>query len=408
MAPPTLLCGGPTLRLRDWFRGGASAAIAADAWPQLRGRTVIGTYRGRTAIALACRLLGIGPGHEVLVPAYNCGTEIDALLQSGARVVGYRVSQQCEVDVEDLKARRSNRTRAVYLIHYFGWEQPMGELRRWCDDQGLLLIEDCALSLFSDGTTGAIGRMGDASIFSLPKTLGFHHGGLLSMPAPLTVELPHLKPAGLRVLVREIRNSTRATAFRGLESLGLYGTALSLRRSPLWKFRPLDADASAGGGGARPDIPRDYYFDAEADADRTIHSQVWLASTAFSADDLIRRRRSNYLRLAGELQELDGAKLLYADLPDGICPLCLPVVVANRDAYVALLQAKGIAAPPWWAGFHRNGIDWTQFPEACWLKHNILTLPIHQGMDDRHLSYVAKAFVQALQSTEIIHGISHR
>ena len=130
-----------------------SPSILIRSWPQLPRSLGDWHLRGRSAVALACRLFGIGPGHEVLVPAYNCGTELDALLHSGAQVVGYQVSRKCEIDLEDLIGRRSARTRAVYFIHYFGWEQPMEELRRWCDDQGLLLIEDCALALFSKGSS---------------------------------------------------------------------------------------------------------------------------------------------------------------------------------------------------------------------------------------------------------------
>jgi len=91
----TFYCGGPFIAPGRWLVGGDSSADLSSRWPQLRDRRVLGTYRGRSAVALACRLLGIGPGHEVLVPAYNCGTELDAVLHSGARIVGYRVSRRC-------------------------------------------------------------------------------------------------------------------------------------------------------------------------------------------------------------------------------------------------------------------------------------------------------------------------
>ena len=110
------------------------------------------THRGRTAVALACGMLGLAAGHEVLFPSYHCGTELDALLHAGVTPVAYRVTRQCEIDLDDLISRKTDRTRAVYLIHYFGWEQPMERLRRWCDEQGLLLIEDCALALVQQRT----------------------------------------------------------------------------------------------------------------------------------------------------------------------------------------------------------------------------------------------------------------
>jgi dTDP-4-amino-4,6-dideoxygalactose transaminase len=342
---------------------------------------------------LACRLLGIGPEHEVLVPAYNCGTELDAILQSGARVVGYQVSRRCEFELEDLVARRSRHTRAVYLIHYFGWEQPMQELRRWCDEQGLLLIEDCALALFSSGPSGGIGRTGDAAIFSLPKTLGCYHGGLLSLAKSRLLEEPVLAPAGLSTMLKEFQHSMRPAVLQGLERLGLYGSLLSARRC-VGRHRH-----SHGPEGVFRPMPDDYYFQPATDANRALYPQVRKAASARLWEETVRCRRSNYLRLASALERIQGVKPLYERLPDGVCPLSFPVLVSERDACVEALQSRGIAALPWWAGFHRNGIDWSQFPDAYWLKHNLLTLPVHQGVDDQHLAYVAETAAQILEST---------
>jgi dTDP-4-amino-4,6-dideoxygalactose transaminase len=354
---------------------------------------VVGTFRGRSAVALSCRLLGIGPGHEVLVPAYNCGTELDAVRYSGARIVAYRVSRRCEIDLADLIARRSSHTRAVYLIHYFGWEQPMEELRRWCDGQGLLLIEDCALALFSRGSSGLIGRTGDAAIFSLPKTLGFYRGGLLSLPQSRTIETPRLTPPGFPALLMEIRHSALVLTLRRLESLGLYGALLSARRHLPGNRRTPDAD------GAFPEMPADYYFNPELDADRGLHPQARAVAGSVSSAETVYRRRTNYLRIAGALDGIRGVELLYQQLPEGVCPLSLPLLVSNRDACVEALLGRGIPALPWWAGFHQNGVDWSQFPEACWLKHNLLTLPVHQELDERHSDYLAETAIQVFRST---------
>ena len=106
-------CGGPSVDISKWFTATTADAILSQRSPQLRNLKVIGTYRGRTAIALACQLLGIGKDHEVLMPAYNCGTEVDAILHTGASVVGYRITRTCEIDLADLKARQTKRTKAV-------------------------------------------------------------------------------------------------------------------------------------------------------------------------------------------------------------------------------------------------------------------------------------------------------
>ena len=388
-----LYCGGPSVPLHAWLAPGLAPADLSNSWPQFHDRLVIGTYRGRTAVALACRLLGIGQGHEVLVPSYHCGSEIDALLHSGARAVGYQVSRECKIDLQDLIARRSSRTRAVYLIHYFGWEQPMQELRRWCDEEGLLLIEDCALALFSAGETGAIGLVGDAAIYSLPKTLGCCHGGLLSLPASRVSELSALAPAGLPVLLKEMRRGVQAAVLAGLEKVGLYGLALSARRRRRRNGSVQEAVLEC------PPMPPDYYFNPARDENRAVHPRVAAAAGFIGSATIVQKRRNNYERLAGALDGIPGIQLLYSRLPDGVCPLSLPLLVSNRNGCVAALNSLGIEAFPWWAGFHRDAITWPEFPQACSLKHHLLTLPVHQGLDDRHLNHVARTAQEVFRDT---------
>jgi perosamine synthetase len=388
-------CGGPSVGLRDWMTTGQSPVDLSRMWPQLRDRTVIGTYRGRTAIALACRLLGIGPGDEVLVPAYNCGTEIDALLHSGASITAYRVSRRCEIDLDDLIRRKTSRTKAVYIIHYFGWEQPLATLRRWCDTQGLLLIEDCALALFSDGPSGAIGRTGDAAIYSLPKTLGLRHGGLLSLPASRAIEIPRLAPAPSIVLREELGHSLKTALLRGADHAGLYGGLLAMRGHLRGNSRTEELPNKL------PEMPADYYFQPTRDAERALHPRAHALLGTLSWQEIVQRRRRNYLRMGANLRETCGANFLYDKLPAEICPLSFPLLVVNRDACVNALQAKGIAALPWWGGYHRDMMDSSGQVDARWLKNHLLTLPIHQGLNERHITYVAGVVIKVAHSIDV-------
>ena len=75
----------------------------------------------------------------------------------------------------------TTRTRALYIIHPFGWPQQLTEIDAWRRARALLLVEDCALSLFSRLADGSpIGTKGDASVFSLPKSLPMPDGGAIS------------------------------------------------------------------------------------------------------------------------------------------------------------------------------------------------------------------------------------
>ena len=384
----TLYCGDPSVSSLRWLGVKNISNNNFNNWPQFKNRVIIGTYRGRTGIQLACQMLGIGIGHDVLVPAYNCGTEIDVVLASGANITGYRISNQCEIDLIDLMARKSKNTKAVYITHYFGWEHPMDELRRWCDEHGLFLIEDCALSLFSSGPSGNIGRVGDAAIFSFPKTLGLCHGGILSFSASMVKKCQKLAPTGYLTLIKEIQHNVYDLAFKCFDSFGLYGVLLSIRRL----FRKK-GQLPSNNVDFCP-MPDNYYFNPRIYSKRAIHPLALNVAAAFSPEEIICSRRANYFQLARAVEGIVGVRPLYEKLTEGVCPLAFPLLVSDRDACVEVLQARGISAFPWWAGFHRTGIDWSQFPDACWLKRHLLTLPIHQGLNDRHLKYIAKTFCQ--------------
>lgn len=386
-----LYCGGPCPSLYQWVNSASRSTTLLSSCAQFRDRQVFGTYSGRSAAALACKTLGLAAGDEILVPTYNCGTEIDALIYAGAKLVFYDVSRKCEIDLESLMARKTSRTRAVYLIHYFGWEQPMRLLRQWCDSQGLWLIEDCALALFSQGASGGIGQTGDAAVFSIPKTLGTLHGGLLSLSKAHPIQFSHLTPADRTTLRNEILHSARAAGLNVAESLGLQRILFAARRRMGSKDQPQTDDATLS------PMPPDYYFDASRHANRSLHPRVLSMVRSVSITEIVARRRLNYLSLASALCDIPEVKLLYPQLAEGVCPLSLPLLVGNRSACIEALLAKGIAAHPWWAGFHRSGLNWSDYPDACFLKKHLLTLPVHQGLADDHMRYIATTVIEVIK-----------
>ena len=134
--------------------------------------------RARNGIWQLIRALGLQESDVVLVPSYNCGAELDAVLRAPATVRFYRVDLSARIDVDDLRQAIEPRTRAVIVTHYFGFPQPdlvaIGEL---CSDNGLVLIEDCAHALYSTHLGRSLGTFGDASVFSLWKTLPMPDGG---------------------------------------------------------------------------------------------------------------------------------------------------------------------------------------------------------------------------------------
>lgn len=352
---------------------------AGGALALLKGQRAALTYATRVAIRAGCDLLGLRPGDEVLVPAYNCGSEVDALLAAGLKLVLYPVGQDAVVRAEAVEAALTPGTKAIYLTHYFGLPQPEGAaIRALCDRLGLALMEDCALSLLS-GT----GRLGDVAFHCFYKFFPVNSGGALvvnraDLPLPAMGRRPPWKPA--------VKLLGQALAAGVLGARGI-AAVKALRRS---KARPPQTPE-----GALPDMPGDYYFDARLSGAR----MSWLTRRALggmSVTQAIAARLRNFETYQRLLADLPGATPLITSLPEGACPLNMPVLVQDRDRLAGELAALGIAVAPWWAGYHR-ALDFAPFPEARHLKDHVLALPLHQGLSEAQIAAVVAALKARLQ-----------
>jgi perosamine synthetase len=151
---------------------------------ELRWREVTGAAAavcvasGTGALRLALHALGVGPGDEVVVPAYSCVALLNAPLALGAAPVLADVEPgEWTLSPADVATRIGRRTKAIVPVHLFGLPAPMAELR----DFGLPLVEDCAHAV--GGTTDA-GPMGGSEIafssFNATKLVGAGEGGVVS------------------------------------------------------------------------------------------------------------------------------------------------------------------------------------------------------------------------------------
>ncbi|HUN77938.1 MAG TPA: DegT/DnrJ/EryC1/StrS family aminotransferase [Solirubrobacteraceae bacterium] len=141
---------------------------------------------GTAALHLACLAAGIGPGDEVIVPAFTFVATAAAVRYAGAEPVLCDVLGPGEfnLDPEDVAARITPRTKAVMAVHFCGYPAEVGALRTLCDERGLTLIEDCAQAIGAtvddDGAqAGTVGELGAFSFFSM-KQLCVGEGGMVS------------------------------------------------------------------------------------------------------------------------------------------------------------------------------------------------------------------------------------
>jgi dTDP-4-amino-4,6-dideoxygalactose transaminase len=141
---------------------------------------------GTAALHLACLAAGIGPGEEVIVPAFTFVASAAAARYVGAEPVlcDGRGPLDFNIDPADAERRITPRTRAVVAVHFAGYPADVAALRALCDERGLVLIEDCAQAIgarVDDGgrQVGTVGELGAFSFFS-KKQLCVGEGGMVT------------------------------------------------------------------------------------------------------------------------------------------------------------------------------------------------------------------------------------
>jgi dTDP-4-amino-4,6-dideoxygalactose transaminase len=141
---------------------------------------------GTAALHLSFLAAGIGPGDEVIVPAFTFVASASAARYVGAEPVlcDVRSPQDFNIDPEDVARRITPRTRAIVAVHFCGYAADVSALRALCDEHGLVLIEDCAQAIGArvddDGRqVGTVGELGAFSFFS-KKQLCVGEGGMVA------------------------------------------------------------------------------------------------------------------------------------------------------------------------------------------------------------------------------------
>jgi len=151
-------------------------------------RHAIGVGSGTDALVLGLRALGIGPGHEVIVPSFTFFATAEAVSLVGATPVFAEIDPAsfC-LDPAAARAAVTPRTRAIVPVHLFGHPADMTSLRALATERGLVLLEDAAQAFGADLGGAAIGGLGDAAAFSFfpSKNLGaFGEAGLIATNDP--------------------------------------------------------------------------------------------------------------------------------------------------------------------------------------------------------------------------------
>jgi len=138
---------------------------------------------GTAALHLALLSMGIGPGHDVIIPSYVCAALLHAVQYVGARPVPAEIDPQTyNMDADDVVKRMTSRTAAIIVPHMFGLAADLDRL----SDLDVPIIEDCAQAAGGSYQKKPLGTLGDVAIFSFyaTKMLATGEGGMVASKSP--------------------------------------------------------------------------------------------------------------------------------------------------------------------------------------------------------------------------------
>ena len=249
--------------------------------------------------ALICGLIGcgVGPGDEVVVPAYTWNATANAVLASGALPVLAEVDESLTIDPADVERKVTPRTKAILAVHMRGNAADVRSLAALAQRHGVALVEDVCQAAGASFEGRRLGTFGDAGAFSLQfnKIITTGEGGVMITS----------------------RADVYETAIEVHDCAGPVRQGGQPPRFPGWNFRASELMGAV----ARVQLTR--------------------------LDGLLERMRANHARLAAALSELPGLTLRRSNDASGDAGIALIAYAESAelaaDAADAL-RAEGVPA----------------------------------------------------------------
>jgi dTDP-4-amino-4,6-dideoxygalactose transaminase len=276
---------------------------------------------GRDALSLAGRFLDLRAEDTVLLPSYLCREVLRPFLGRN-RVELYDLRPDLTVDPEEIKRKLAvTRAKMMMIINYFGFLQPhRREIKEICAERGIILMEDCAHSLLTEGS----GEVGDLSVYSFRKILPLPDGGGLKInmkaTAVTTDYYPRMYSNILSVLII-------------LKSLFAVRTEI-LSRSGLANRTKNHAPRAATTANNSRILPLSSF------------AHNGMSNMSFS--EIIEKRREDYRFWQEITERSDRIAPVFSHLSPGVCPLGFPVKAKDRDAMKSRLEEDGIFLKTHW------------------------------------------------------------
>lgn len=323
---------------------------------ELGDRYVLATNTGTSALHLGLLAAGVGPGDEVITPAFNFVADHQAIVATGATPVLCDVDDATlGLDAEKVEALIGPKTRALLPLHFGGVPGRFKELYTLAERRGVRVVEDATHAFGSRVEGRPLGSVGDITCFSFDpvKVITAIDGGAVVV--------------GDRALLERLRH---------------------------WRFLGIDRETHE-----RYKNSRAWEYDVVGQGFRyhmtNINAAIGLSQLA-RAPEFIAARRASCRLYSERLAGLADVRCPATDFTD-VAPFIYTVRVtaSRREGLIEHLKRRGIAT-----GIHFLPAQDFTFLKACRrgdlgvterVTREILTLPLHTLMAPALVERVAAA-----------------
>ncbi len=184
-----------TRRPFRWYGTGSEppkkvATLEREFAARMQTRYALAVTSGTAALQTAVNALGIGPGDEVILPAWTWHSCYAAIVLAGALPVFAEIDESFDIDPSDIEHRITPQTKLIMAVHLQGCPADMDRILPIARKHGVRVLEDCAQSVGANYKGKPVGSMGDIGIYSLQlnKTITAGEGGAVVTNDPILFE----------------------------------------------------------------------------------------------------------------------------------------------------------------------------------------------------------------------------
>jgi perosamine synthetase len=354
-------------------------------------RNAVMTTSGRAAIYQALLQLRLAPGSTVLVPTYHCPTIIAPAVLANLEVAYFGIRPDGLPNLKSIEAGMARKAKAMIVPHYFGLARSLAEVRDWCDQHRIALIEDCAHCYFGNAGERPVGTWGDFSTASLSKFFPIPEGGVLaSATTPITA---------LRLSRQSFRPQIKAWV-DVIEAAVTCGRLAGINGALAWLFQIKNAlghvDAGAGDVGALSTPGMMQVCEMGRISEAPTSASIAL-KTILPRGQIIAKRRRNFAIYAKHFEDVHGAQPLFTRSGEAAVPYVFPLWVDEPDRVYQALRAQQMPVFRWdriWPGTPQVRDD----VGASW-RHHVLQLLCHQDLRESDITRTALATLSLVSSS---------